>query len=102
LTFRCREFKNGDVLSEDELLDFDLFRLGCRIKKGIFVAIQHYKNSIESNEIHPQKVRGFKSLSHNLFIRYCLIGTSLIVHCNIPLRMKFGLNRKNYKNIILG
>jgi hypothetical protein len=107
LIFRCCEFKNGDFLSEDEILDFDLFRLGSHITKGIFVSIKHYVNSKESYEIHPQKAGFYKLFSHNLFIRYCLIQTSLIAHCNIPLRIKTGLyliNRKikikNFKNYI--
>lgn len=42
IKFRCCEFKNGEVISEDQVLDMDLFRCHARVKKGIFVSVRHY------------------------------------------------------------
>lgn len=93
--FHCYEFKNGDVLAEDEVLEFDLFRSGFKIKKGIFVSLEHYKNEIEFLHIQPQKVGLLKMLANTTLIRFILVRLSLIMHRNIPNRLRVIIHGKS-------
>lgn len=88
LKFRCVEFKNGDVLSEDELLEFDLNRMGSRVNKGIYLSIYHFKNAIESNHLEPRPVPVFNRAVNNKYIRYLLVRISQVLHCNVSYRSK--------------
>jgi hypothetical protein len=88
LAFRCIEFKNGDMLSEDEVLEYDLNRMGFRVKKGIFLSIDHYKNAVESNHVHPQSVPFLNRLVNNKYIRYILVRTSILFGRNVTFHLK--------------
>jgi hypothetical protein len=93
LQFRCYEFKNGETIFEDNVLEMDLFRLGGRARKGFFVAITHYTSPTEARHVTPQPL-GLARRAVNLgVIRYVLIRASILVRCNIPWRMKVFLNR---------
>ena len=91
--FRCCEFENGEVMSEDNLLEMDLFRLGSRIKKGFFLSISHYKNENEARHIDPRPVGVLRRIANSPLVRYGLIRASLMVKHNIPWKLKVLLNR---------
>ncbi|MBM3156392.1 MAG: glycosyltransferase family 2 protein [Chloroflexi bacterium] len=88
LRFRCYEFRNGEIIFEDNMLEMDLFRSGGRIKKGFFVPITHYVNPTEGKHIEPQRLGLWRRIANNSFIRYMLIKTSISVHYNIPWHLK--------------
>ncbi len=88
LRFRCYEFKNGEVIFEDNVLEMDLFRSGGRIKKGFFIPITHYENSTEGKHIEPQRLGLWRKIANNNSIRYILIRTSILIHYNIPWHLK--------------
>ena len=87
ITLRCYEFKNGDVLQEDEVLDMDLFSCHAKVKKGIFLPIKHYHNSETYKAIKPRPVGWFRSVTNNLLVRYILMKTSILVRHNIAGRL---------------
>jgi hypothetical protein len=93
IRFRCNEFKNGEVIFEDNLLELDLFHLRCRIKKGFFLSIDHHITAIEARRINPHKVDMLKRITNCGFVRYTLIKTSVIIHYNIPWRLKVILSK---------
>jgi hypothetical protein len=93
LEFRCYEFKNGEVIFEDNVLEFDLFRLGSRVKKGFFLSITHYTSATESRRVTPHPVGPARRITNNAFIRYALIRVSMTIKQNIPWKMKVLLNR---------
>jgi hypothetical protein len=93
LSFRCYEFRNGEVIFEDNVLEMDLFRSGGRVKKGVFVPIYHYANSIEARHIEPQRLGLWRKIANNNFIRYMLIRTSIAACYNIPWHLKVLLNK---------
>ena len=88
LRFRCYEFKNGEVIAEDTVLEMDLFRSGGRINKGFFIPITHYENSTEGKHIEPQRLGRWRKIANNNFIRYMLIRTSIAARYNIPWHLK--------------
>lgn len=87
IQFRCAEFKNGDMVSEDNLFEMDSFRLGCKIKKGIFIHASHYKSENEVKHVAPQPVSLYRRITTSSLIRYLLIRSSLIVNYNIQKRL---------------
>jgi hypothetical protein len=91
--FRCLEFNNGEVMSEDNLLEMDLFRLGSRIKKGFFLQISHYRSEKEARHIAPQPVGVLRRITNSSLVRYGLIRASLMVKHNIPWKLKVLFNR---------
>lgn len=90
--FRCCEFRNGEVIYEDNMLEMDLFRLGCRVKKGFFLPISHYVTATLFRSIGPRPVGLLSRIANLPLIRYCLIRTSIMIRCNIPWRIKIFLN----------
>jgi hypothetical protein len=93
LRFRCYEFRNGEVIFEDNVLEMDLFRCGARVKKGFFIPISHYVNSIEAKQIEPQRIGLWRKIANNSTIRYVLIRTSILIHFNIPWHLKVLLSK---------
>ena len=93
LEFRCYEFKNGEVIFEDNVLEMDLFRLGSRVKKGFFLSITHYASATESRRVTPQPVGPARRITNSAFVRYALIRASMMIKQNIPWKMKVFLNR---------
>ena len=86
--FRCYEFRNGEVIFEDNLLEMDLFRLGSRIKKGFFLSVNHYISATEFRYIAPQPVGILRKMVNSTLIRYILIRLSIMIQQNIPWKIK--------------
>jgi hypothetical protein len=84
IRFRCYEFKNGQVINEDNVMEMDLFKQGCRIKKGFLLSIDHYSSAFEAKHITPERVGLCRKVFTGAFIRYCLISLSVAIHYNIP------------------
>ncbi|MFC1905079.1 glycosyltransferase family A protein [Chloroflexota bacterium] len=91
--FRCYEFKNGELIFEDNLLEMDLFRLGSRSKKGFFLSINHCRSATEARHITPQPVGIFRKIANCAFIRYVLLSVSIMIQLNIPWNLKVFLNK---------
>jgi len=87
ITFRCYEFKNGQVISEDAVLDMDLFKCGAKVNKGIFVSIKHYRNSREYEAIEPRPMGWFRAVTNNLLVRYILIRMSILARYQIAYKL---------------
>ena len=83
LNFRCLEFKNGDVITEDTLFELDLMRLGKRMKKGFFVAINHYSDSLLSKSVSPHPVGLYRRITHSKAVRLTLTGASIILRRDV-------------------
>jgi hypothetical protein len=88
LHFWCIEFKNGDALSEDEILEFDLNRKGVKLRQGIFLSIDHYLSTTEIYHIQPQNIPLINKFFNNRIFRYILVKTSIITHRNVSSRLK--------------
>jgi hypothetical protein len=84
IRFRCYEFRNGQVINEDNVVEMDLYRQGCRIKKGFFLKIDHYFSPGESRHITPQKVGLYRKLMTSAFCRFWLIRISVAIQYNVP------------------
>lgn len=93
LQFRFYEFKNGEVIPGDQVLELDLFQLGSRVKKGFFVATSHYQSENEVKYIIPQPVGVLRRIANSLLVRYVLIKVSIIAQYNLPWKLKILLNR---------
>ncbi len=77
IVFRCLEFKNGAVISEDSLLELDLIRSGKRIKKWFFLAVSHYENENLAKSVGPQPVGLYRRITHSALVRRLIIGASI-------------------------
>jgi hypothetical protein len=95
IRFRCCEFENGEVIFEDNLLEMDLFELRARIRKGVYVATDHFQDAETFKHLEPRRIGKIQALTNCPFIRYALIRSSLALHCNIPWRLKTLLARLN-------
>ena len=84
IPFRCKEFRNGQVICEDEAFDVDLFKCRGRVNKGIFVSVKHYKEKQAYVATEPQPVGWFRALTNSPVVRYIFIRISLLVKYNIP------------------
>ena len=93
IRFRCYEFKNGEVIFEDNVVEMDLFRLRSRIKKGFFVSVDHYASATDAKRITAQPIGLRRGIANCAFARYALIRTSIRLKYNIPWKLKVGLSR---------
>jgi hypothetical protein len=93
LEFRCCEFRNGEVIFEDNVLELDLFRLRRRVRKGFFVPITHHRNPGEASHITPQPLGLPRRIANLAPVRYALIRASIALHYNIPWKLKVLLSR---------
>lgn len=93
ISFRCYEFKNGEVIFEDNVLEMDLFRTGSRIKKGFFLSIDHYVTADNVLHIARRPVGFVQKLTNCALIRFLLIWISITVRYNIPWKLKVFLSR---------
>ena len=93
LNFRSYEFKNGEVIFEDNLLEMDLFRLHSRIKKGFFLTGCHFNNADNMKQITPRPVGTLRKLVNHPLLRYGLIKASVCLRHNIPWRIKVMISR---------
>ena len=93
LNFRCYEFKNGEVIFEDNMLEVDLFRLRSRVKKGFFLTINHFDSANKMKQITPRPVGVFRRLSNHQLLRYGLIRASIVCRYNMPWRFKVLISR---------
>lgn len=91
--FRCREFKNGTVISEADLLEMDLTKLRQRLKRGFFLSVCHYKNENEAKCIAPKPLGLFRRITTSRLVRYALIRASIIVRWDIPWHLRVFLYR---------
>lgn len=87
IQIRCCEFKNGDTIFEDNLVEMDLYRQKCRIKKGFFLSIDHYASPEKTGHMIPQKVGTVRQITNHPWIRYWLIRTSIMLQMNVPWRL---------------
>jgi hypothetical protein len=94
IIFRCYEFKRGYAITEDEVLDLDLFTRHARVKKGIFVSIKHYTDSGQYYAIEPRPMGWFRKLTNTLVVRYVLVRMSILFKRNIAGRLHVLLNRR--------
>jgi hypothetical protein len=94
IKFRCYEFKDGYVITEDECLDADLFTSRARVKKGIFVHIKHYIESGRFYAIEPQPVGWLRKLTNSLPVRYTLVRIGVLLERNIAVKMHVMFYRK--------
>lgn len=83
ITFRCCEFKNGQVIPEDSMLDIDLFSCRARVKIGVFALIKHYKSREEYYAIAPQSAGWFRTLFNSPVVRYILSRMSILIKYNL-------------------
>ena len=77
IAFQCREFKNGQLICDGDIFEYDAFRKGAGIKKGVFVEIEHYVDAKIRRAIEPHKLTLVKRLILLPVIRYFMVGFSL-------------------------
>ena len=77
--WRCYEFKNHLIISEELLFDRDLFRWRAKVKMGVFFKINHYLSSYEVNTTEPQDLSLFRRIITLPFFRYILVMSSIIL-----------------------
>lgn len=92
VAFRCFEFGNGDIMDDGLTLELDLIRSGCRVKKGVFLRIDHYIDAETVRCIEPQPLGLFRRLSTSRPFRYALLRSSLLLRRDISSRLHFALH----------
>ncbi len=84
IKFHCYEFKNGEVIFEDNLLEMDAYRKGFKINRGYFIGIKHYLSADKFRYGKPHDVIILRKILHNSRIRYFLIRLSVAIKFNVP------------------
>lgn len=77
IQFRCLEFKNGEVIEEGNMFEYDLVKKGIKIVKGVFLEIRHYYNDNDFVLTLSDRLPLLKRISTLPLVRYCLIGASI-------------------------
>lgn len=83
IEFRCLEFKTGQIIEEGNAFEMDLVRRGLKIKKGIYLSINHYSSDEEVIPITPRNLTRFQQITTYPLIRYILLQLSIILKFDI-------------------
>lgn len=94
IKFCCAEFKNGYIVEEGNMFEYDSFRKGAKIRKGVFVEIEHYSSPTEKVFINSMKLSLRKRFIIQPVIRYLIIGLSLYFKRNISSMIQNIIERK--------
>lgn len=78
MSFRCCEFKNGQVIEEGNMFEYDMVKKGIKIVKGLFLEIRHYYNNTDFVSTNPNKLPLSKRITTHSLLRYGLIGASIL------------------------
>lgn len=81
--FRCAEFKNGVIIEEGNMFEYDSFRKRARIEKGVFVWIEHYSSPTKKVFVKPVKLSLRKKFMIQPAIRYLVVRLSLCLKRDI-------------------
>jgi hypothetical protein len=81
--FRGLGFRNGTVITEDIVFEYDLIRSGRKIKKGFFLAVSHYANETTARSIGPRPLGPYRRIVHSPVFRYTLIKASIVLQRDI-------------------
>ena len=91
--FRCFEFRNGDKLDDGLTFELDLIRSGCRVKKGVFLHIDHYIDAEKVRSIAPQPLGLSRRISTTTPFRYTILRLSLLLRRDISSMLHFAVFR---------
>ncbi len=94
MAFTYFEFKNGQVIDESEAVDWVLFKLRARVRKGVFIAIEHYIGWDKCYCIEPQPMGWFRRLTNNPTIRFMIIQVSILSKHNITRKLQTIAHRR--------
>ena len=83
IEFRCLEFKTGHIIEEGNAFEMDLVGRGLKIKKGIYLSINHYSSDEEVIPITPSNLTRFQKITTYPLIRYILLQLSIILKFDI-------------------
>ena len=81
--FRGRGFRNGTVITEDTVFEYDLIRSGRKIKKGFFLTVSHYASETTARSIGPRPLGPYRRIVHSPVFRYVLIKSSIVFQRDI-------------------
>jgi hypothetical protein len=85
--FRCIEYRNHEVIDEGFLFEMDLFTHHAKVKKGLFLKINHYTDNEHFYSIEPGKISISRKITTNIVIRSILTKISIILHYDIAARL---------------
>ncbi len=88
MVFTYFEFKNGQIIDESEAVDWVLFKLRARVRKGVFIAIEHHIGWDKCYCIEPQPMGRFRRLINNPTIRFMIIQISILSRHNIARKLQ--------------
>ena len=83
IEYRCLEFRNGFAFNEDTLFEFDIIKMGKRMRKGFFSTIEHFEDREHSVSIGPCEVSLYRRILHSRYFRYLLIKTTMTLRYDI-------------------
>lgn len=88
ISFRCIEFENHEVIDEGTLFEMDLVNFHGRIKKGIFLRIDHFTDEDNAISIEPGKISIFRKITTHLYIRYVLTNVSIMTRHDVSGKLQ--------------
>jgi len=100
IRFGCYEFKNHQVIDDGEVFERDLVRARAKIKKGIFLKINHYISKNEMIPIEPQNLTFFQKITTLPLLRYILITLSIILKHDISRSLQHFIQRRQKDNCV--
>lgn len=83
IQFRCYEFRNHQAIDEGDTVSMDLFSLRLKVKRGYFVAIDHYRDSSNFRHTDPHPIPLLGMISNWPLLRYILFRLSILLKYNL-------------------
>ncbi len=83
IEFRCLEFKTGRIIEEGNAFEMDLVRRKLKIKKGIYLSINHYSSGEEAMPIAPGNLTRFQKITTYPLLRYAILQLSILLKYDV-------------------
>lgn len=96
LKFRCCEFKNGQVIEEGNMFEYDMVKKGIKMVKGLFLEIRHYRDNTDFVSTIPNKLPLSKRITTHPLLRYGLIAATILLKYDISRAIFDILYRNSY------
>jgi hypothetical protein len=94
IEFRCLEFKTGQIIEEGNAFEMDLVRRNLKIKKGIFLSINHYSSNREMIPINPGSLTRLQKITTYPLLRYLILQLSIMFRYDITRYLQIFVYRR--------
>ncbi len=100
--FNCLIFPSSpdmpNIIEDGWMLEYDAIQKGFKIKRGIFVGIDHIVSEKDKLEVIPRRITTWEKIKTNSAIRYLIVKLCILTKRDLPRIIIKKIDLKSYEN----